>query len=352
MKVFGFLPVVLASFLWSAANATRVQEADARPDTEIVAAQYLSAGRATRGCGVPQVAVNPAIARETGKAVKRPVFGGACPSCPWGAMAEIMKAAMQPYVYEVQICYTCSGMDAARIVAGAKKGPAPRSKSEGLPPPPGGPVDLGATAVHFLWSAYQGSHEYAADRPMKNLRLLAKIQDPMYLIVAVKIKSGITSLREIREKKLPVRVIGNLEARYSDAVLNYFGIGAKELESWGGRLLRPNQEGSKDFDVVIHEGGRGSPLEFNIWNEISETSDLKYVALPEELLERMAKEFELERKNMPIGLLRGIDRRIATVARSGTVVYGRDDMPDDFAYAVAKALDEHKEVLQWRFLRD
>ena len=119
-----------------------------------------------------------------------------------------------------------------------------------------------------------------------------------------------------------------------------------------GRLLRPNQEGSKDFDVVIHEGGRGSPPEFNIWNEISETSDLKYVALPEELLERMAKEFELERKNIPIGLLRGIDRRIATVARSGTVVYGRDDMPDDFAYAVAKALDEHQELLQWRFLRD
>jgi hypothetical protein len=34
-------------------------EADAKPDTEIVAEQYLLAGTATRGCGESQVAVNP-----------------------------------------------------------------------------------------------------------------------------------------------------------------------------------------------------------------------------------------------------------------------------------------------------
>jgi len=28
------------------------------------------------------------------------------------------------------------------------------------------------------------------------------------------------------------------------------------------------------------------------------------------------------------------------VVRTGTVIYGRDDMPEDFAYIVAKAMDE------------
>ena len=32
------------------------------------------------------------------------------------------------------------------------------------------------------------------------------------------------------------------------------------------------------------------------------------------------------------------------------MVYGRADMPDDFAYAVAKAIDEHQDLLQWRHL--
>ena len=45
----------------------------------------------------------------TGYAVKKPVFGGACPICPWGAMAEVVKTAMKPYGWDVQICYYCAG---------------------------------------------------------------------------------------------------------------------------------------------------------------------------------------------------------------------------------------------------
>ena len=289
----------------------------------------------------------PGGAQETGIKIRNPVFGGACKACPWGAMAEIVRAAMQPYGYDVQVCYTCSGVDAPRIVAGAKIGPAPKPQSATPIAPPKGPVDFGATALHFLWAAYQGTGAYAADGPMKNLRLLANIQDPLYLVVAVKADSGISDLRQIKEKKMPVRIIGNLEASYSDAVLGYYGITAKELESWGGRMVRSNAEGRKNFDVVIHEASRGNPPEFNLFNEISETAELKYLDLPEDLLAQMATKFELERHDIPVGFLRGVDRTIPTVGRSGTVVYGRADMPEDFAYAVAKALDEQQGLFAW-----
>jgi TRAP transporter TAXI family solute receptor len=286
-------------------------------------------------------------AQETGIQVKKPVFGGACKACPWGAMADIVKAAMKPYGYDVQVCYTCSGMDATRIVAGAKVGPAPRPNQEQLPVPKG-PVDFGATALHFLWAAYQGAGNYASDGPMKNLRLLATIQDPLWLVVAVKADSGITDLRQIKEKKIPVRLIGNSE--YAPAVMEYFGITAKDLESWGGRVLgrlAPEAQAHTEFDVVIGEATRGLPPEFSLFHEISETANLKYLDLPEDLLAQMAKKYELERQNIPAGLLRGVDRTIPTVARTGTVIYGRADMPEDFAYAVAKALDEQQDLFQW-----
>jgi len=295
---------------------------------------------------IPTVGLSLA-AQETGISIKRPVFGGACQACPWGAMAEIVRSAMQPYGYDVQVCYTCSGVDAPRIVAGAKRGPAPKPASATPIPPPDGPVDFGATAVHFLWAAYRGVGMYAQDGPMKNLRLLANIQDPLLLVVAVRADSGITDLRQIRERKLPVRIIGNLESAYSDAVLAYFGITAKELESWGGRMVRSDADGRRNFDVVIHEASRGNPPEFNLFNEISETSSLRFLDLPEDLLAGMARTFELERRSIPTGFLRGIGRTIPTVGRSGTVVYGRADMPDGFAYAVARALDEHQDLLAW-----
>src|SRR5438093_12979667 len=57
MKNFVFL--TLLGFVLPGGVVPRAQEADARPDKEIVAEQYLLAGSATRGCGESQVAVNP-----------------------------------------------------------------------------------------------------------------------------------------------------------------------------------------------------------------------------------------------------------------------------------------------------
>jgi hypothetical protein len=50
---------------------------------------------------------------------KKPVFGGACRLCPWGAMAEVVQAAMRPYGY-VQICCNCNAVDSTRIVSQAR----------------------------------------------------------------------------------------------------------------------------------------------------------------------------------------------------------------------------------------
>ena len=47
--------------------------------------------------------------QETGYASKKPIFGGACVTCPWGSIAEIVKKAIQFYGYDIQICYVCAG---------------------------------------------------------------------------------------------------------------------------------------------------------------------------------------------------------------------------------------------------
>src|SRR5690242_671475 len=124
-------------------------------------------------------------AQQLGIKAKKPVFGGACKTCPWGAMADVVKAAMQPYGYDVQVCYNCSGADSTRIVAGAKTPPSveefwrrnPEMRSQILAPP-AGPVDFGATASHFLSDAYQGKGVYKGEPARSNLRLIAEIQSP------------------------------------------------------------------------------------------------------------------------------------------------------------------------------
>jgi TRAP transporter TAXI family solute receptor len=295
-------------------------------------------------------------AQGTGIGNKRPVFAGACKVCPWGAVGEVVKDALRFYGYDVLICSSCAQSEGPRLVAGARMpappNPAVETALQLSPnqryPLPGGPVDFGATSVQNLWRAYEGKGAYASERPRRNLRLLATIQAPNYLIAAVKSELGVTDLSQLKAKKWPLRAIVGNEGQ---EVLNHYGLTRQAIEAAGGHVGSSTTVAERaNFDVVVAGGSLGNAPEFNVWYEVSQKYNLTYLQLPEDLLDALAAQNDLQRGSIPNGLLRGIDRPIPTVVRTGHVVFGRDDMPEDFAYLVAKALDEHQDLLQWSHL--
>ena len=66
----------------------------------------------------------------------------------------------------------------------------------------------------------------------------------------------------------------------------------------------------------------------------------------EPLIARLAQEPGYQRATVPLALFRGVDRPIPTVMRPNHFIYARDEAPDSFAYDVAKALDEHRDLFQ------
>lgn len=300
----------------------------------------------------------PSNAQQLGIKARKPVLGAACKVCPWGALADIVKQAMQPYGYDVQICYHCFRADAPRIVADAKMPPpweetlksVPMIARSDIPPPPNAPVEFGVTNVNFISWAYQGTHIYSGEKPRTNLRLFAVIQSPSYLIVAARTDLGITDLAQIRQKRWPVRILAGVGTE-TDTILAYYGLTRRAIEAAGGHVGNGGiPQERKNFDVIIGDGTLGNAPEFNVWYEVSQKFDLTYLRLPDDLLDKLAKDSDMERGNIPDGLLRGVDHPIPTVVRTGTAIYGRADNPDDFAYAVAKAMDEHQDLLQWSHL--
>lgn len=283
---------------------------------------------------------------------KKPVFGGACRLCPWGAMAQVVKDAMQFYGYDVQICHNCNAAAAPVIVSKAKLPPPYRKDpavSVAMAPPnaPGlGPVDFGATAVQFLCGAYNGTGIYARDGPMKNLRLIANIQSPWYLVVAARADSGITDLSELRKKRGPVRIFAAPNDPMVTAILAYYGLSVESITAGGG-YVSGAETNISNFDIMIHGGFMTTAPEFRVLNEVSQKVDLNYLELPDPLLARLAQEPQIRRGTIPVGMLRGIERPIPTVVRDGTVVYTRNDVPDAFAYDVARAMDQHQDLLEW-----
>ena len=288
----------------------------------------------------------------TGINVKKPVFGAACRLCPWGAMGQVVKEAMQFYGYNVQICHNCNAAAAPVIVSQAKLPPPYRKDpnvSLAMAPPnaPGlGPVDFGATAVQFLYGAYNGTGAYAHQGPMKNLRLIANIQSPWYLIIAARAGTGITDLSQIRKRHGPLRIFASPNDPIVEAVLAYYGLSAASITAAGGYVseARPNRA---NFDIMIHGGFLSTAPEWDVWYEVSQKFDLNYLQLPDPLLAKLAQEPQIHRGIIPVGLLHGIERPIPTVVRDGTVIYCRADAPDSFTYDVAKAMDQHQDLLQW-----
>jgi TRAP transporter TAXI family solute receptor len=294
----------------------------------------------------------PSPPRETGYAVKKPVFGGACKLCPWGVEAEFIKAIVRSSGYDVQICYNCGGgPEEVRTVANAKMPPTLTNPvgPGGIrtPPPPNGPVDFGVTTPRDLWWAYEGSHVFATDGPKRNLRLIGVLQHPIYLIVAAKSDLRIIDLADIKQGGKAVRILTGVDEVYRD-VLDYYGFTKDWIESRGGHLGTVRRaDDRKEYDVIISTGALENVPEWSIWYEASQKYDLKFIELPDDLLAKLAKDNDMVPGTIPLGLLRGVDRPIKTVTSTGDAVYGRTDMPDDLAYAVAKAMDEHQDKLQW-----
>lgn len=297
-------------------------------------------------------------AGTTGFDVKRPVLASACEhGCPWGELGDFVAEAMKPLGYDVVQCRNCNLDQGPKLVSTASYPPdlGIQDTFVGTTTRIDARVDFGVTSGGLLAWGYSGKNGYAKYGAFPNLRLIAKIEDPTYLLVAVKADSDITDLAQVAQEKRPVTILGG-GSPISQPVLDYYGLTADAVTSWGGvyhDAIVYGQADDPDFDIVINElASPANNPESAYWTKISQKHALRFLDLPEPVLAQLAGDATLgvTRATVKWGFLKGIDRPIATVAESGHAVFARDDTPDDAAYDVAKAIDAHRDALKW-FIR-
>lgn len=105
-------------------------------------------------------------------------------------------------------------------------------------PTPKGPIDFGVTGAEFLEWAYMETNDFAKDpgTPQKQLRMIANIGKATFLVVAVKADSGITNLRQIVERRIPVKLVASTYTGGSivPSVLDSYLLTEDRLKSFGG----------------------------------------------------------------------------------------------------------------------
>ena len=151
------------------------------------------------------------------------------------------------------------------------------------------------------------------------------------------------NLRQIKDRKEPTWLAGG-----NDIIFDYYGIDREDLKAKGGGIMPQvgtgpgmvTREKRASADVFIGTGLLANTPEQRSWYEASQLNDLVFLDMEEPLLAKLAAVPGYERATVPLALFRGVDRPIPTVMRPNHLIYVRDEAPDAFAYAVAKALDD------------
>lgn len=271
---------------------------------------------------------------------KKLIFAGAgAPGrgTPWQTLGIVTQRALAPFGYELHN-------------EGAAWGPAnPRYVGDKK-------ADLGATQLASVRWAYEGSHRYKSDGPRPSLRAIACINFPSWLAVAVRWETMITDLSQIKERKLPVRVLGGRDD-WSQMVWEYYGLSREMIESWGGKFLEVvNYPGMNpvwdswarngEFEVIMENIYAANAPENKNFMEATILWNLRFLPLPDDLIQSIRKEIGGEPGAIPHLLLRGVQGDVPSVLREPQCIYARDDTPDDFVYLLAKALDDNRHLFR------
>jgi uncharacterized protein len=224
---------------------------------------------------------------------------------------------------------------------------------------------IGITMPQFVDWALRG-HSAFKGKKIPDLRVIAALNLPVWLGAAVDRASGITTLREIAEKKYPWKVVlpapANLVGEYIEYIMAGHGLTREKIISWGGADLRPTLQKTPEMRAkLIAETGRDEMISVtkdlaksgetngfflyvngcSQWGrDLTTIQDLRFVTFDEAVLDKVNADWGGTNITLPARLFNGVDHDMVAVGWRHHYIYGGADVPDDLVTAVLKAFED------------
>lgn len=279
---------------------------------------------------------------EQGSTVLR--FGTQNPGHPWwvigAAVTEALVGFYDPLVPSLRIALTTPS-----ALQGARNNPLEVGA---------GALDLGITtpsAAALLAARGKGIY----DTPVPNLRAIASYPHIDYLVFAVDAATGIRSFEELVEQRYPLKLVTGRKAGGEQDMLTYlveqvllgYGISYETIEEWGGQVV---YGGPTHIGGHLMLEGKAEALfqeaqTAYVWPQIADSRPCNFLAVDPAVAAEIEARLGFEHVEMPAGRYTGVDAPVSTVDFSGWLVFCRDDLPDEWAYALAQACDATKEAV-------
>lgn len=204
----------------------------------------------------------------------------------------------------------------------------------------------------YLALAVRGTGPYKKPIP---LRAITIIPSPDQLAFAVTEKTGLQSLHEIRERRLPLRVSVRGQRDHAlhpitHEVLKAVGFSLDDIVTWGGEVryddglpMKSNRLGAMqrgEVDMIVDEAVRG-------WANAALDAGMRMLPLDDEILIKM-ETLGLRRTVMPVERYPKLGKDLPTLDFSGFAVYTHADVPDEAIKSICAALEARKERIGWQ----
>jgi len=179
------------------------------------------------------------------------------------------------------------------------------------------------------------------------------------MICVVSKELGVTSLEEIAEKQLPVRIVVD-EGEQTDrmmkitirSILDYYGMTEETVRSWGGEFIDADYGPVEAVlavvqgraDLVINEA-----IPMGMWDTLVTRKDAQLISFSDDLLDMLQRDYGFERRSLPHDRFGEKGRGVQTLDWSDYVVFGRDDLDEELAYRVAQVMAETYEFYEARY---
>jgi TRAP-type uncharacterized transport system substrate-binding protein len=187
------------------------------------------------------------------------------------------------------------------------------------------------------------------------LRAITVIPSPDQLAFAVTERTGLTSLRDIRERRFPLRISIRGQIDHSlhlivKEVLSAAGFSLDDVVSWGGQVCydaglpnSPTRLGAVqrgEADMIIDEAVRS-------WVNAAVESEMRILPFDEPLLEQL-EELGFRRAVIPKASYAKLKEDVPTLDFSGFPVYTHVNVSDSIVTSICSALEARKEKIPWQ----
>lgn len=191
--------------------------------------------------------------------------------------------------------------------------------------------------------------------PVEGLATVAQLYTwaPMQIIASKDYveEHGLTSLEDVAEKKLPVRVIlnrrGNIVSAIGESMLNAAGASVENIESWGGsvQFAASSEQGDQMRDRRADMMINSLFVNHSSIRELASAVDLALLPVSEETAQKVIDEWDINKFKIGADDYDWNDKEVLTLTVSAQL-FARKDADETMIHDVTKALLDNVEELK------